>query len=132
MSVNETEVVKKIYAAINQNDIPEALSFFDSQAERVESESFPMPGTYRGLSELTAHFSQGRSTWAEGGCHPDRLVSAGDKVAVVVHVKVRLKNKTDWIDAHIGDVFTFKNGKAIEMRSFISPEEAFAWAGIKQ
>ena len=46
------EIVKKIYAAINQNDIPAVLKFFDEQTVRIEPESFPSAGVYRGLSEV--------------------------------------------------------------------------------
>ena len=37
----------------------------------------PDGGTYRGLAEAEAHFSQARETWAEGSCEPERFVVAG-------------------------------------------------------
>ncbi|MBS1968882.1 MAG: nuclear transport factor 2 family protein [Bdellovibrionales bacterium] len=128
---NEIEVVKKFYAALNQNDVPAALECLDPQIERVEFEGTPSAGRFRGLSEMSAHISQGRSTWAEGSCNPERFISEGDKVVVLVHVHVRLKNKTEWIDGRVADAFTLKNGKIIEFRSFMKAEEAFKWAGVK-
>ena len=75
----EKETVMKIYAAINRNDIPAVMDFFDPQAERIEPAGFPSAGTYRGHAAILAHISAGRNTWAEGVCEPERLIDAGDK-----------------------------------------------------
>lgn len=124
----ELETVKKFYLALNQNDIPGILQFCDPQIERVEFEGNPSEGVFRGLSEFQAHLIKGRSTWDEGGCEPTRLVLEGDKVIVSVHVRVRLKNKTEWIDGQVTDVFAFRNGRITQMRSFLIAEEALIWA----
>jgi ketosteroid isomerase-like protein len=127
----EIQTVKEIYAAINRNDIPAAVEAFDPQVERIEPPDFPSAGTYRGHPELMAHFSKGRSTWAEGSCEVDRFIVAGDKIVAFVHVRVRLKDHAEWIDGRFADVYTFRNGKAIQMRSFGERQEALYWAGAK-
>ena len=106
------------------------MQILDPDIERVEPEGFPMSGTYRGLETVTAQFTQARSTWAEGACEPERILVTGDKIIVYVHVLVRLKDKTDWIDGRIVDVFTWRNGKAIEFRTFADEQEALEWAGV--
>jgi ketosteroid isomerase-like protein len=57
-------------------------------------------------------------------------VTAGDKVIVMLHVQVRLKDHSDWIDAHIADVFTFRDGRATQFRTFSDEEQALKWAGV--
>ncbi|MBO9666127.1 MAG: nuclear transport factor 2 family protein [Bdellovibrio sp.] len=125
---NEIEIVKGIYDALNRNDISAIMEFFDPQAVRIEWEGLPSEGTFRGLSELRDHFIKGRSTWAEGGCVPERLTVEGNKVVALSHVHVRLNNKTEWIDGYVGDVFVFRNGKVTEFRSFMTEDEALKWA----
>src|SRR6476646_4969885 len=125
-----TEAIRDAYAALNRNDISGFMQILDPDIERVEPEGFPMSGTYRGLETVTAQFIQARSTWAEGACEPERFVVAGDKIIVYVHVLVRLKDKTDWIDGRIADVFTWRNGKAIQFRTFAEEKEALEWAGV--
>lgn len=120
----------EIYAALNRNDIPGVLKFFDPQVERVEPDTPPATGIYRGLAEVEPHFTKARNTWAEGACAPEEFFVAGDKVVVFVHVKVRLKDKTDWIEGRIADGFTFKNGKVTFMRTFLERKDALQWAGI--
>ena len=127
----ETEAIKEAYAALNRNDIKGFLKDFDPQIERIEFEGSPSAGAYRGIDDVKAHVAQGRSTWDEGGCEPKRFVVAGEKVVVSVHVRVRLKDQADWIDGRTGDVFTFRDGKVIEFRTFADELEALEWAGVE-
>ena len=126
-----TEAIRDAYAALNQNDISGFMQILDPDIERVEPEGFPMSGTYRGLETVRAQFIQARSTWAEGGCEPERFLVDGDKVIVFVHVRVRLKDHTEWIDGRIADVFVWRNGKAIQFRTFADAQQALEWAGIE-
>jgi len=127
----EAEALRDAYAALNRNDIPGFVKIFDPDIERIEPAGFPTAGTYRGLEAVTKHVSHGRSTWAEGACEPERLIVAGDKIIVLAHVRVRLKDHTDWIDGRIGDVYTFRDGKAIQFRTFGEQREALEWVGVK-
>ena len=126
----EIEAIKDAYAALNRNDIEGFAQILDPQIERIEPDGFPTAGTYRGLEAVKEHVSQGRSTWAEGACEPERFTVAGDKIVVLIHVRVRRKDPTEWIDGRIGDVFTFRNGKAIQFRTFADEQQALEWAGV--
>lgn len=127
-SIYEVETVKKIYAAINRNDISAYLNFFDAKIDRFET----FGGRYHGLEELKVNFSQGRETWAEGSCEPEKFTVVENKVVVFVHVKVRLKNKNEWIDGQVTDVFTFQGTKVVEFYSFADRDEALKWAGMSK
>jgi ketosteroid isomerase-like protein len=127
---DKSTIVREMYAALNRNDIPAALSSFDPQVVRIEWEGTPRERTYRGYAEVLAHFHEGRGNWAEGACEPERLQVVGDKVIVFVYVKVRLKNKTEWNEGRVADVFTFRNDKVIEFRSFFESEDALKWVGV--
>ena len=127
----ETEALREAYAALNRNDIPAMVKAFDPQIERIEPADFPQGGTYHGLEAVKTHISKGRGTWAEGSCEPERLIVAGDRIIVLIHVRVRLKNETEWREGRIADVFTFRNGKAIQFRTFADERQALEWAGVK-
>ena len=128
----EIEAIREAYAALNRNDLAGFAQIFDPSIERVEPAGFPNSGTYHGIDTVMALWSEARSTWAEGGCYPEQFVAAGDKIVVSVHVRVRLKDHDDWIDAHIGDAFTFRDGKAIQFRTFADEQQALEWAGAAQ
>lgn len=80
---------------------------------------------------MTVHISKGRGTWAEGSCEPERFIVAGDRVIVFIHVRVRLKHETEWREGRIADVYTFRNGKAIQFRTFADERQALEWAEVK-
>ncbi|MCA8916760.1 MAG: nuclear transport factor 2 family protein [Planctomycetes bacterium] len=126
--VGEAEAVKEFYAALNRNDVRAAVTILDSQIERIEPPGFPGEGTYHGLAAVTAHFESARACWAEGSCEPREFTVADDKIIALVDVRVKLKHEEDWREGRVADVFTFRNGKAIQFRTFIDEQLAFEWA----
>ena len=126
----ETEALREAYAALNRNDIPEVVKSFDPQIEWIEPPEYA-GGTYHGHARVEAHLSQARESWAEGSCEPERFIVAGDKIIVFVYVRVRLKHETEWREGRHADVYTFRNGKATQMRIFSDTQQALEWAGVK-
>ena len=129
---NEIEVLKQFFAAINRNDLPGITKYFDPQIVRIEPAGFPTAGTYRGIAEVQEHITKGRGTWAEGTCEPEKFLTHGDKVVVYLHVRVRLKDSTDWIDGRFADGFVFRAGKITHYLSFGERLDALQWAGIEE
>lgn len=106
------------------------VATFDPGMEWIEPDAYPNGGTHRGHAELIAHFSQARDRWAEGACEPERFILAGDKVIVFAYVRVRLADETAWREGAIADVYTFRDGKAIQMRHFPDRQQALDWVGV--
>lgn len=128
---DETEALREAYAALNRNDVPGFVKPFDPQIEWTEPADHPGAGTYHGLARVTAHLSQARATWAEGGCEPEQFIVAGDKIIVFIYVRVRLKQEIEWREGPQADVYTFHNGKAVQVRIIADRQEALEWAGVK-
>ena len=128
----EIEVLEQFYAAVNRNDMQSIIKDFDPQIVRVEPEGFPTSGTYRGIAEVQEHVAKGRGTWAEGTCEPEEIFTHGDKVVVYLHVTVRLKDSTDWIDGRFADGFVFRAGKIIQYLTFGERRDAVKWAGMEE
>ena len=128
----EIEALKRFFNAINRNDMQAIIKDFDPQIVRVEPEGFPTAGKYRGIAEVQEHVAKGRGTWAEGTCEPEDSLTHGDKVVVYLHVRVRLKNSTDWVDGRFADSFAFRAGKIIQYLSFGERRDALKWAGIEE
>ena len=125
-----TDALKETYAALNRNDIEATVKTFDAQIAWIEPAEYPGGGTFHGLAAVKAHLSQVRDTWAEGSCTPEKFVVAGDKVVVFIYVRVRLKREAEWREGRHAAVYTFRNGKAIEMRIFDDKRQALEWAGV--
>lgn len=127
----EIETLEQFFAAINRNDMQAITKDFDPQIVRIEPESFPTAGTYRGIAEVQAHVTQGRGTWAEGTCQPEKFLVNGDRVVVYLHARVRLKDSTNWVGGRFADGFAFRNGKITQYLSFGERVDALRWAGIE-
>ncbi len=44
---------------------------------------------------------------------------------------MRLKDNTEWVEGRIADVYTFRNGKTIQFRTFADERQALEWAGVE-
>jgi ketosteroid isomerase-like protein len=126
-----TKALKEFFAAVNRNDMQAIAKDFDPEIVRIEPAGFPTAGTYRGVAEVQANVTKGRGTWAEGTCEPEKFLENGDKVVVYLHVRVRLKDSTEWLDGRFADGFAFRNAKIIQYLTFGERAEALRWAGIK-
>ena len=132
---SEIEALEQFFAAINRNDMQAITKDFDPQIVRIEPEGFgdrPTTGIYRGITEVKEHISKGRGTWAEGTCIPEKFLVNKDKVVVYVHVWIRLKDSSDWIDGRFADGFVFRNGKITQYISFGGRVDALRWAEIEE
>lgn len=123
--------LRAAYAAFNRGDIDAALTPFDPQIEWTEPLEFPGGGTYHGREAVKQYLTQSRDAWAEGSSDPERFIKARDRIVVFVHARVRPKGSDEWHDAYLADVYTFQNGKAIQMRAFSNRQEALRSAGVE-
>ena len=126
----ETKMLEEFYAALNRNDIPAVVAFLHPEIERIEPGSEPAASTYRGHTEVAPHFTRARDTWAEGSCGVERIIPADGKFLVLVHVRVRLKDRSDWIEGRIADGFVFRDGLIAYFRTFVERELGLDWAGV--
>ena len=127
---HDLDALNHFYAAINRNDMQAVFSDFDPEIVRVEFEGSPTAGTFRGIAAVRQCVVNGRGTWAEGSCEPERFLTNGDKVVVYVHARVRLRGATEWSGGRFADGFAFRDGRITEYHSFGERRDALDWAGI--
>lgn len=124
----EMEKVRRVYAGLNANDVLAMTEDFAPEVEWVEPTDFPPPGLYQGIEAVRTHIQEARETWAEGTCEPERLVEEGGRVVAFIRIRVRLKERLDWLEGSVTDVFTFRDGKVVQVRTFHEWAEALEWA----
>lgn len=119
------------YAAFNRGDMDAAVEYLDPQIEWSEPPEFPGGGTYHGRDEVKRYLAQSRAAWAEIRSEPEQFITAGDRIVVFVHARLRANGSREWQDTRLADVYTVRNGKAIQMRAFADRQEALRWVGAK-
>ena len=133
------KALRTAYAAFNQGDFNAAVEALDAEIEWTEPAEFPGGGTYHGREGAKQYLAQSRAAWAGVISEPEQFIPAGDRIVVFVHVRLLPKNSpqsgpknsNEWQEARIADVYTFRNGKAIQMRAFADRQEALRWAGAE-
>jgi uncharacterized protein len=119
------------YSAFNRGDIDAAVQPLDTDIEWSEPAEFPGGGTYHGRDDVKHYLAQSRDAWAEARSEPEQFISAGDRIVVFVHARVRAKGSSEWQDVRLADVYTVRDGKAIQMRAFADRQEALRWVGAE-
>lgn len=108
-----------------------AVRAFDPEIEWIEPAEFPGGGAYHGRDEVKRYLKQSREAWAEVISEPEQFITAGDRIVVFVHARLRPKSSNTWHDVKLADVYTIQNGKAVQMRAFSNRQEALRWAGAE-
>jgi ketosteroid isomerase-like protein len=121
--------LRSAYAAFNRGDMDAAVESLDPQIEWTEPAEFPGGGTYHGRDGAKRYLTQSRTAWAEVISEPERFITAGNRIVVFVHARVKPQGGTDWQEVRLADVYTIRDGKAIQMRAFADRQEALRWAG---
>jgi ketosteroid isomerase-like protein len=127
----ETKALRKAYAAFNRNDIAATVEALDPQIEWTEPAEFPGSGIYHGHEGVKAYLSQSRAAWAEVRSEPERFIVVGDTIIVFVHVRAKPQDSTEWHERRLADVFTFRNGKVVQMRTFGDRRQALERVAVK-
>jgi ketosteroid isomerase-like protein len=83
-------------------------------------------GVCRGRDEVAEFFR--RLEDAFGGFHfePERFEESGESVAVAVRLEVQGRHSGLSESRTIGHLWRFRDGRAVEIRAFNAPDEAFA------
>jgi ketosteroid isomerase-like protein len=123
--------LRRAYEAFNRGDIDAAIEPLDEQIEWTEPGEFPGGGTYRGRAGVKRYLTQSRAAWAEVASEPERFITAGNRVVVFVHARVRPQGSNQWQDVRLADVYTVRAGQVTEMRAFADREVALRWAGVQ-
>jgi len=121
--------LRDAYAAFNRGNIDAAVQGFDAQIEWIEPAEFPGGGVYHGRDGVKHYLTQSRAAWTEGSSEPEQFITAGNRIVVLVHARVRPKGSNDWQDVRLADVYTVRGGKIVQMRAFADRHEALRWVG---
>ena len=124
--------LRAAYGAFNRNDIDGAIKLLDPDVEWIEPAEFPGGGTYHGIEGARRYLSHSRAGAAEVISDPEKFISAGDRIVVFVHARVRPLGSNAWQDIKLADVYTFHAGRVTLMRAFADRRAALDWVGIKQ
>ena len=120
MSEQSIEVVKRIYGAFEQGDVPAVLGAFTDDIEWYEAEGMPYGGLHRGGEAVAQQVFGPINEDVEGfAVTPEEFMGSGDTVAAVVRYTGTGKATRKALDVPVVHVWDIRDGKAERFRQFI-------------
>jgi ketosteroid isomerase-like protein len=127
MSQENVEVVRGLFAALDDQDWEAALGFFDPEVEWS-----PTEGTFHGPEGVLSSLVEWLEPWEEHHIEAEEFMEAGDQVVAVIHLTGRGAGSGMEIDQRFFQVYAVGNGKIIRMVEFVRRAEALEVAGLRE
>ena len=132
MSVPNLEVVQRAVDAWNRRDVDAWLDLLDPEIEVVFPPEVPEPGPFRGHEEIQGWMQGFLSAWDEHRAEIDELISSdADRIVLTVHLVGRGAGSGAELDETDAHVFTFRNGKILSWRNYVTREQALEAIGAE-
>lgn len=126
MSAENVEIVRAMYRAFANGDIPGALSQLSSEVEWWEAENFIYAdgNPYIGpQSVLEGVFLRIVSDWNNFAVTPSEILDAGDSVVTLGIYTATHKTTGKSLRAQLVHVWTFADGKAIKFQQYTDTKQ---------
>jgi|SRR3954452_6421431 ketosteroid isomerase-like protein len=127
MSREDVEVVRRLFAALDDQDWEEALGAFDPEVEWS-----PTEGTFHGPEGVVMSLAEWLEPWDEHQIEAEEFLKAGDHVLAVIHLTGRVAGSGMEIDQRFFQVYTVREGRIVRMAEFVTRAEALEAAGIQE
>ena len=127
--MRNVEVVRRIYSAWADGDIPGPLELFHDDVEYVNPPGAIEPGTRTGIAEFTRAGEKLLDAWELWHGEAEELKAEGDRVAVLVRYRARGRGSGAEVDGRESALFTFRDGKVVRYEWFHGTADAFEALG---
>jgi ketosteroid isomerase-like protein len=130
MAERNTEIVRRLNAALNSGEMERILPLVDPDFETVVGpELSAEPDTYRGHDGIRRYFSSFGEAMSEIRFHASGFREAGGAVVVAVRLTARGRSTGIAVEQRLVQVWTVRDGRALRLRSYVSYREAIRAAG---
>ena len=132
MPDQNVEIARQVFTLWRRGDFEGGRDYFDDACEvRFSTSSFLLSGTHRiGRQALRAwvDFVEAFETFETG---IDKVLDRGERVIALAWIRGRGRTSGVDVDAQVGTVFTFRDGKIVRYE-LTDKREALAAAGLSE
>jgi ketosteroid isomerase-like protein len=120
MGEQSVDVVKGVYDAFGQGDVPAVLGAMTDDIEWYEADGMPYGGLHRGPDAVAQNvFGPITEDVADFSVTPEEFMASGDTVAAVVRYAGTGKSTGKALNLPVVHVWDVSNGKVARFRQFI-------------
>jgi ketosteroid isomerase-like protein len=136
MSRENVETVRRAFEAWNADDLDALLAELDPEVEVHPSIEPALEGgeaTYRGHDGMRKAWDEYRGgAWERLTAEIQEIRDLGESVLVLGHIEVTGRTTGIGFREEAGQLVTFRGGKILRTRDFLSHAEALEAAGLEQ
>ncbi len=131
MSSQNLEIVRRVNEAFNSGDTERILALVHPDFETVVGPELSVePDTYRGYDGIRRYFNSFRDAMDEIRFYPESFREAGASVVVALRLSAKGRSTGITVEQRLGQVWTIRDGKALQVQSYLSYGEALQTVGL--
>jgi ketosteroid isomerase-like protein len=133
MSQENVERLRPIYAEWAEGNFQPRFAVYSSDMEWGWSDEFPgLAGVIRDPETRSRRLREWLSEWEDWRIEAERFVAAGDSVVVMTRYRGRGKGSGASVDTTGAHLWTFREGKVVQLVIFSSRDKALEAAGLRE
>jgi ketosteroid isomerase-like protein len=132
--MSSTGVIKSLYEAFGQGDMPTVLELFDPQILWCEAEGSPYDsgdGWVGPDAVVTNLFTKMGDDWTEFTVHPSLFHESGSMVTVEGRYKANHRHTGKDMDCQVCHVWTVEDGKITKFQQYVDTAKMQDVMGVK-
>jgi ketosteroid isomerase-like protein len=131
MSQENVEMVRRVYDALNRDDLDAAFHDAHPNVE-ITFKRGPLAGTHRGRETPEAVFRDVRAAFDAWTIEPSEIRESGSQVVAIVRNRVRPKGTDAEIETRNGHLWTIGDGMILSLEGFPNADDALEAAGLSE
>jgi len=135
MSQENVEAFKRGSDAANRRDIEALLAVIDPEVEWHPAMAALLGGEatiYRGHEGVREWLRDQQEAFAESRIDYSEIRDLGERVVAIGRLRARGKESGAETESPVAWVVVFRNGKVIQAKAYLDPEEALEAAGLRE
>jgi ketosteroid isomerase-like protein len=126
------EVVRELAAAINGDDIQGLARLLDPEVVQYGTRGGVDQGrVIRGREAVLAYWDEIGETWEWQTFEPEQVIEMDDLVVALWNETVRIRDSETDLESSTASLIKVRDGRVVEMRGYMDPDEALRAAGLK-
>jgi ketosteroid isomerase-like protein len=131
MSEENVEIVRRLYEALGRGDLDAILELSDPDI-RIYDPDLPGGGEFKGKEQAMAFLKGWREPWDDYSVEVEKMREAGDRVVALTRHRGRGKGSSVPVELADAHVWTFRDGRATHLQTFLDRAEALEAAGLSE
>ncbi len=132
MTPGAADVVRELAGAINADDVQGLARLLDPEVVQYGTRGGVDQGrVIRGREAVLAYWDEIGDAWEWQTFEPEQVIEADGVVVALWNETVRIRDSQSDIESSTASLIKVQDGKVVEMRGYMDPDEALRVAGLK-